>query len=443
MAEKITLTLEKEKPQPVNDEQETLESIEKQAQFDEDSLSAEEKQMVEDFAKQIDITSSNLVLQYGANAQEKLASFSDSALENVRTKDLGEVGDALTNLIVELKGFEIEEKEDGIFGFFKKQTNKLKALQTKYDKTENNVDKIVKILEQHQITLLKDIALLDELYAQNLNNYKELSMYILAGYKRLDEIKNNELPALIEKAKQSGLTQDTQAANDLSNAINRFEKKLHDLELTRTVSLQMGPQIRLVQNNDTLMTEKIQSTLVNTIPLWKSQMVLALGVNHSREAMKAQNEVSNMTNELLKKNGFDDIEWGDDFGSPHETFIANSFEQPVFILNYPKAIKPFYMKPHPTREDVVICADMIAPEGYGEIIGGSERATDYEFLLEQIKNHGLDENEYSWYLDLRKYGSVPHSGFGLGLERTVTWIAGIDHVREAIPFPRLLNRIYP
>ncbi len=302
MAEKITLTLEKEKPQPVNDEQETLESIEKQAQFDEDSLSAEEKQMVEDFAKQIDITSSNLVLQYGANAQEKLASFSDSALENVRTKDLGEVGDALTNLIVELKGFEIEEKEDGIFGFFKKQTNKLKALQTKYDKTENNVDKIVKILEQHQITLLKDIALLDELYAQNLNNYKELSMYILAGYKRLDEIKNNELPALIEKAKQSGLTQDTQAANDLSNAINRFEKKLHDLELTRTVSLQMGPQIRLVQNNDTLMTEKIQSTLVNTIPLWKSQMVLALGVNHSREAMKAQNEVSNMTNELLKKN---------------------------------------------------------------------------------------------------------------------------------------------
>ena len=302
MADKITLTLEQEKPQPVNDEQETLEGVEKQAQFDEDSLSAEEKQMVEDFAKQIDITSSNLVLQYGANAQEKLASFSDSALENVRTKDLGEVGDALTNLIVELKGFEIEEKEDGIFGFFKKQTNKLKALQTKYDKAENNVDKIVKILEQHQITLLKDIALLDELYAQNLNNYKELSMYILAGYKRLDDIKNNELPALIEKAKQSGLTQDTQAANDLSNAINRFEKKLHDLELTRTVSLQMGPQIRLVQNNDTLMTEKIQSTLVNTIPLWKSQMVLALGVNHSREAMKAQNEVSNMTNELLKKN---------------------------------------------------------------------------------------------------------------------------------------------
>ena len=302
MADKITLTLEQEKPQPVNDEPETLEGVEKQAQFDEDSLSAEEKQMVEDFAKQIDITSSNLVLQYGANAQEKLASFSDSALENVRTKDLGEVGDALTNLIVELKGFEIEEKEDGIFGFFKKQTNKLKALQTKYDKTENNVDKIVKILEQHQITLLKDIALLDELYAQNLNNYKELSMYILAGYKRLDDIKNNELPALMEKATQSGLTQDTQAANDLSNAINRFEKKLHDLELTRTVSLQMGPQIRLVQNNDTLMTEKIQSTLVNTIPLWKSQMVLALGVNHSREAMKAQNEVSNMTNELLKKN---------------------------------------------------------------------------------------------------------------------------------------------
>lgn len=304
MADKITLTLEQEKPQALNaQEKETSEEmLAKQAQFDENTLSLEEKQMVEDFAKQIDITSSNLVLQYGSNAQEKLASFSDSALENVRTKDLGEVGDALTNLIVELKGFEIEEKEDGFFGFFKKQTNKLKALQTKYDKTENNVDKIVKILEQHQITLLKDIALLDELYAQNLNNYKELSMYILAGYKRLEDIKNNELPELIAKAEKSGLTQDTQAANDLSNAINRFEKKLHDLELTRTVSLQMGPQIRLVQNNDTLMTEKIQSTLVNTIPLWKSQMVLALGVSHSKEAMKAQNEVSNMTNELLKKN---------------------------------------------------------------------------------------------------------------------------------------------
>lgn len=304
MADKITLTLEQEKPQAINTQEKEAseDTLAKQAQFDESTLSPEERQMVEDFAKQIDITSSNLVLQYGSNAQEKLASFSDSALENVRTKDLGEVGDALTNLIVELKGFEIEEKEDGFFGFFKKQTNKLKALQTKYDKTENNVDKIVKILEQHQITLLKDIALLDELYAQNLNNYKELSMYILAGYKRLEDIKNHELPELIEKAEKSGLTQDTQAANDLANAINRFEKKLHDLELTRTVSLQMGPQIRLVQNNDTLMTEKIQSTLVNTIPLWKSQMVLALGVSHSREAMKAQNEVSNMTNELLKKN---------------------------------------------------------------------------------------------------------------------------------------------
>lgn len=303
MADKITLTLGQETPQPKVLENETSEEkINNQAKFDESSLSTEERKMVEDFAKQIDITSSNLVLQYGSNAQEKLASFSDSALENVRTKDLGEVGDALTNLIVELKGFEIEEKEDGFFGFFKKQTNKLKALQTKYDKTENNVDKIVKILEQHQITLLKDIALLDELYAQNLNNYKELSMYILAGYKRLEDIKNNELPELIAKAEKSGLTQDTQTANDLSNAINRFEKKLHDLELTRTVSLQMGPQIRLVQNNDTLMTEKIQSTLVNTIPLWKSQMVLALGVSHSKEAMKAQNEVSNMTNELLKKN---------------------------------------------------------------------------------------------------------------------------------------------
>ena len=305
MEEKITLTLDQEetKVEPVIEEEKTEEtSQEKAYKFDESTLSAEEKKMVEDFSKQIDITSSNVVLQYGAQAQKKIASFSDTALDNVKTKDLGEVGDALSDLIVELKGFDTEEKEDGIFGFFKKQTNKVQAMKSKYDKVEANVDKICKVLEQHQITLLKDIALLDQLYEKNQTNFKELSMYILAGYKALDKAKNEDLPKLVAKANETGLAEDSQAANDFSNAINRFEKKLHDLELTRMVSIQMAPQIRLVQNNDTLMTEKIQSTLVNTIPLWKSQMVLALGVSHSQQAMKAQNEVTNMTNELLKKN---------------------------------------------------------------------------------------------------------------------------------------------
>ena len=305
MEEKITLTLDQEetKVEPVIEEEKTEEtSQEKAYKFDESTLSAEEKKMVEDFSKQIDITSSNVVLQYGAQAQKKIASFSDTALDNVKTKDLGEVGDALSDLIVELKGFDTEEKEDGIFGFFKKQTNKVQAMKSKYDKVEVNVDKICKVLEQHQITLLKDIALLDQLYEKNQTNFKELSMYILAGYKALDKAKNEDLPKLVAKANETGLAEDSQAANDFSNAINRFEKKLHDLELTRMVSIQMAPQIRLVQNNDTLMTEKIQSTLVNTIPLWKSQMVLALGVSHSQQAMKAQNEVTNMTNELLKKN---------------------------------------------------------------------------------------------------------------------------------------------
>ena len=305
MEEKITLTLDQEetKVEPVIEEEKTEETNQEKAyKFDESTLSNEEKKMVEDFSKQIDITSSNVVLQYGAQAQKKIASFSDTALDNVKTKDLGEVGDALSDLIVELKGFDTEEKEDGIFGFFKKQTNKVQAMKSKYDKVEVNVDKICKVLEQHQITLLKDIALLDQLYEKNQTNFKELSMYILAGYKALDKAKNEDLPKLVAKANETGLAEDSQAANDFSNAINRFEKKLHDLELTRMVSIQMAPQIRLVQNNDTLMTEKIQSTLVNTIPLWKSQMVLALGVSHSQQAMKAQNEVTNMTNELLKKN---------------------------------------------------------------------------------------------------------------------------------------------
>ncbi len=299
--EKITLTLSPNTAKEESAEKEP--EVEIPPQLTEESLSEEERKMVDEFSQQIDITSSNIVLQYGSEAQKKIASFSESALQNVRTKDLGVVGDALSDLIVELKGFSAEEEEDkGFFGMFKKAGNKIASLKARYDKAEVNVDKICNILEEHQITLLKDIALLDQLYEKNLTNFKELSMYILAGQKKLDEIKKNDLPALIEKAEKSGLPEDSQAANDLANACNRFEKKLHDLELTRMVSIQMAPQIRLVQNNDTLMTEKIQSTLVNTIPLWKSQMVLALGVNHSKQAMEAQREVTDMTNTLLKKN---------------------------------------------------------------------------------------------------------------------------------------------
>lgn len=297
--EKITLTL------TPNEKEEVVEEVKEEvpAQLTADTLSEEERKMVNDFSEQIDITSSNIILQYGAEAQKKIATFSESALQNVRTKDLGAVGDALSDLVVELKGFSADEEEDkGFFGFFKKGTDKIASMKAKYDKAEVNVDKICNILEEHQITLLKDIAILDQLYDKNLQNHKELSMYILAGQKKLEEVKSKELPALIEKAERTGLPEDSQAANDLANACDRFEKKLHDLELTRMVSIQMAPQIRLVQNNDTLMTEKIQSTLVNTIPLWKSQMVLALGVNHSKQAMEAQREVTDMTNTLLKKN---------------------------------------------------------------------------------------------------------------------------------------------
>lgn len=300
--QKITLTLT---PNEIKEEEVAAPVVEEEIapQLDESTLTEEEKQMVNEFSKQIDITSSNVILQYGSEAQKKIADFSDSALQNVRTKDLGTVGDALSDLVVELKGFSTDEEEEkGLFGLFKKGSNKIASMKARYDKAEVNVDKICNILEEHQITLLKDIALLDQLYEKNLINFKELSMYILAGQKKLEEIKVKELPQLIEKAEKSGLPEDSQAANDLANACNRFEKKLHDLELTRMVSIQMAPQIRLVQNNDTLMTEKIQSTLVNTIPLWKSQMVLALGVNHSKQAMEAQREVTDMTNALLKKN---------------------------------------------------------------------------------------------------------------------------------------------
>ena len=263
------------------------------------TLTPEEKKMVADFAAKIDITDPNIVLQYGAGSQQKIANFSDSALQNVKTKDLGEVGDMITSLVGELRDFEDDDSTKGFLGFFKKQTNKLEQMKTKYDKVDVNVEKIATALEDHQVKLMKDV---DQLYNVNLANFKELSMYIVAGKQKLEEVRANELPALIEKAKQSNLPEDTQAANDMAAMCNRFEKKIHDLELTRAISIQMAPQIRLIQNNDTVMSEKIQTTLVNTIPLWKSQMVIALGLAHSQQALKAQQQVTDLTNELLKKN---------------------------------------------------------------------------------------------------------------------------------------------
>lgn len=270
--------------------------------FDESTLTEDEKKMVENFASKIDLTKSNLVLQYGAGAQKKIADFSESALNNVKTKDLGEIGGMLSDVVMELKSFEADTEDKGIFGLFKKSANRLNIMKTKYDKAEVNINKICKVLESHQIQMLKDISMLDKMYELNKTYFKELSMYILAGKKKLVQVQNVELPKLVEKSSLSGLPEDAQAVNDLVAIINRFEKKIHDLELTRMISIQMAPQIRLVQGNDTLMTEKIQSTLVNTIPLWKSQMVLALGVAHSTQAAKAQREVTDMTNELLRKN---------------------------------------------------------------------------------------------------------------------------------------------
>ncbi|MCF0111543.1 MAG: toxic anion resistance protein [Erysipelotrichaceae bacterium] len=303
--DKITLTLDAEEEQK-EEEQQVVTEPEKQVvpiYVNDSALTEEEKKQVEEFAKTIDLTQSNVILQYGASAQKKIASFSENTLANVKTKDLGAAGNMLSDLIVELKGFDATETEEkGLAGFFKKGSNKVRSMKARYEDVEKNVNQISAALESHQIQLMKDIALLDELYDKNLLNFKELTMYILAGKKRLEEVRNNDLPKLVEKARLSGLAEDSQAANDLAQMCDRFEKKLYDLELTRNISLQMGPQIRLVQNNDTLMTEKIQSTLVNTIPLWKSQMVLALGINHSKQAVEAQQEVSKMTNELLKKN---------------------------------------------------------------------------------------------------------------------------------------------
>ena len=268
---------------------------------DDSMLTESERKMVDDFSKKIDIKDSQMILQYGSAAQKSVASFSENALSSVRTKDLGEVGDALSSLVVELKHFG-EEEEKGFFGFFKKAGNKLETMKSQFSTAEANVEKIVRNLEQHQVTLMKDIAMFDQMYELNLKYYKELTMYIIAGKKRLDEIKATELEELRKKAETTGSTEDAQAYNDMMQLCNRFEKKLHDLELTRMVSVQMGPQTRMLQNNDTLMVEKIQSTLVNTIPLWKSQMVLALGLENSRKATEAQSAVTNATNELLRKN---------------------------------------------------------------------------------------------------------------------------------------------
>lgn len=269
-------------------------------QLDESILTPEEKKMVDEFSRQIDLHNSNAILQYGVGTQKKMADFSGNALENVRTKDLGEIGNMLSGVVAELKDFDEEQK--GFLGIFKKTANKVDALKVKYSKAETNISRICEALEQHQVQLLKDVAVLDKMYDLNLTYFKELSMYIMAGKKKLQETKDVELAALVEKARVSGLPEDAQAAKDLESLCDRFEKKIHDLELTRMVSIQTAPQIRLVQSSDTMMVEKIQSTVVNTIPLWKSQMVLALGVTHAEQAAKAQREVSDMTNELLKRN---------------------------------------------------------------------------------------------------------------------------------------------
>lgn len=307
LQEAPTLTLEpfveeKQEAVPVQEQgQAPLAAAEEAVRLREILTPAEQKQ-VDEFVKQIDITNSQVVLQYGASSQKKIADFSEVALSNVRSKDLGEIGNDLASVVTELKSFDEEEEEKGFLGFFKKNANRLENMKAKYAKAEVNVNRICKVLEGHQIQLLKDAAMLDQMYQLNLNYYKELSMYILAGKKKLDEVRTKELPGLLAQAQESGLPEDSQKARDLAELCNRFEKKVYDLELSRTVAMQMAPQIRLIQNNDTVMSEKIQSTLVNTIPLWKSQMVLAIGVDHSAKAAEAQRRVTDMTNDLLRKN---------------------------------------------------------------------------------------------------------------------------------------------
>ena len=301
----ISLTLDLPEETPAAPEAPAAPVIEKkpEPEVPEVVLSEKDKKMIEDFVPKINLKDSTIVSNYGAGAQKKVADFSDSMLSSVKTKDLGEVGDEISDLVVELRGFDVNEEEDkGFFGFFKNTSNKFTAMKARYDSAEVNVNKIAGALESHQVQLLKDIVMLDKLYEMNLSYHKELSMYIIAGKKKLKKERETTLVQLENKAKQTGLAEDAQAANDYAQMCDNFEKKLHDLELTRMVSVQMSPQIRLVQNNDKLMADKIQSTLVNTIPLWKSQMVLALGLAHSEQAVKAQREVSNMTNELLRKN---------------------------------------------------------------------------------------------------------------------------------------------
>ena len=266
------------------------------------ALTPAEQQMVNEFAAKIDIENTNQILQYGAGTQKKMADFSDTALENVKMQDLGEIGDLITNVVGELRDFDAQDDGGRFFGFFKKQSSKIENLKNKYDKAEVSIEKITDSLQKHQVRLLKNSAMLAKMYEQNLNYFKELTMYILAGKKKLEETRNGKLEELKNKAMMSGLPEDAQAARDLDEKCNRFEKKLHDLELTRTIAMQTAPQIRLIQNNDTVMVEKIQTTIVNTIPLWKSQMVLALGIAHSAEATQAQRQVTDITNELLRKN---------------------------------------------------------------------------------------------------------------------------------------------
>ena len=302
-----TLTLEADAPtltlDPAADEK-VVEEAKKAApvKVEDTPLSPEEQQMVNDFAEKIDITNSQMVLQYGAASQKKLSSFSETALSRVKTKDMGETGQLITSLIGELQGFDATEQAKGIFGFFKKPVQSIETLKTRYESADKNVERIKTQLEDHQVTLMKDITMLDKMYELNLVYFKELTMYILAGKKKLAYVRENDLKAAQEKAQRTQLPEDAQAARDLADLCDRFEKKLYDLELTRNVSIQMGPQIRLIQSNDTMMAEKIQTTIMNTIPLWKNQMVLALGIAHSQEAMKAERAVTDATNELLKKN---------------------------------------------------------------------------------------------------------------------------------------------
>jgi len=297
-----TPTLSFDIPEEINPPAPVQETAVEKPKLDDSILTAEERKMVDDFAQKIDLYNSGAILQYGAGTQKKMADFSEAALENVRTKDLGEIGDMLSSVVTELKSFDVQEEEKGFLGIFKKTSNRITAMKAKYDKAEVNVGKICQVLEGHQMQLMKDIAILDKMYQVNLTYFKELSMYILAGKQKLQEVREKELPALIDKAQKSGLPEDAQAAKDLEALYTRFEKKVHDLDLTRMISIQTAPQIRLVQGSDTVMAEKIQSTLVNTIPLWKSQMVIAMGVAHSTQAANAQRQVTDMTNELLRRN---------------------------------------------------------------------------------------------------------------------------------------------